>query len=270
MGKYSRNERISMITKKLVENPGRILSLSDFADALDASKSSISEDLLILRELMETSGEGAVETIPGAAGGVKYSVKTPVKIKEVFLEDLCKRLSDKTRIVPGNFLYVTDIMQNPEIIAKAGSILAEAFSDKKPDYIITVETKGIPMAYEVARCMGVELIVARRNMKITEGTSVLINYVSGNQGILSVMSLSKRSIKPGSKLIFIDDFLRGGGTVKGIMDLIHEFSSELVGIGVMVDSKETEKALQVPMINFLDYFGIDNEGKILIKISNLI
>lgn len=270
MSKYTRNERVSLIMKRLTENPEKLLSLGDFAKEFDSSKSTISEDILILREMLEKTGSGKVETIAGAAGGVRFSVRTPKEKKEEFVNSLLKNLDDQSRIVPGNFLYVTDIMQNPSIISKAGAILSEKFSGYAPDYIITVETKGIPLAYEVARNMGVELVVARRNMKITEGTSVMINYLSGSQGMLSVMSLSKRSIRPGSRLIFIDDFLRGGGTVKGIMDLIHEFSSELIGIGVMVDSKETEKQLSVPLINFCDYSGIDNDGKILIKISNLI
>ena len=131
-------------------------------------------------------------------------------------------------------------MQNPRIIRLAGAILAEHFQETKPDYVITVETKGIPLAYEVARYLGIQLIVVRRNTKITEGTAVSINYLTGNQGMLSVMSLSKRSLPPGSSLIFIDDFLRGGGTVRGIIDLVSEFDSELIGVGVMVDSKELD------------------------------
>ena len=50
------------------------------------------------------------------------------------------------------------------------------------------------------------------------------------------MSLSKKSMKIKSKCIFIDDFLRGGGTAKGIKDLLKEFESELVGMGVLIDN----------------------------------
>ena len=47
------------------------------------------------------------------------------------------------------------------------------------DYIVTVETKGIPLAYEVAKNLGIELVIIRRDNKITEGPTVTINYVSG-------------------------------------------------------------------------------------------
>ena len=111
------------------------------------------------------------------------------------------------------------------------------------DYVITVETKGIPLAYEVARNLGVQLVIARRDNQFTEGTTMTINYVSGTSGKLQQMSLSKKSMKSNSKCVFIDDFMKGGGTALGIKDLLKEFDSELVGIGVLVDNKEAKKKL---------------------------
>ena len=153
-----------------------------------------------------------------------------------FCNELCDLLTEEGRIVPGNFVYLTDIMYNPQIISKAGVILASYFKDMNIDYIVTVETKGIPLAYEVAKCLGIELVIIRRDNKITEGPTVTINYVSGTSGRIQQMSLAKKSMKPSSKCVFIDDFLRGGGTAQGIKDLLKEFDSELVGTGVLVDN----------------------------------
>lgn len=268
MEKVSRNTRVAIITKTLAEHPNRIFSLSYFAEQFAAAKSTISEDLVIVRESLERFGEGRIETLAGAAGGVKYLVGVAPEVRQVFREEFLHYLKDPGRIVPGNFIYVTDLMQNPRVVRLAGAILAEHFQKADPDYIITVETKGIPLAYEVARYLGVALIVVRRNTKITEGPAVSINYLTGSQGMLSTMSLAKRSIRPGSNLVFIDDFLRGGGTVRGIVDLLREFDSHLVGAGVMVDNKELEKDIGVPFVNFCDYYGIEANGEINIKNSN--
>ena len=80
------------------------------------------------------------------------------------------------------------------------------------------------------------LVIIRKEGKVTEGSTISINYVSGTSGRIQQMSLSKKLMKPNSKCIFIDDFLRGGGTAKGIVDLLNEFDSELVGMGVLVDN----------------------------------
>lgn len=254
--------------KKLTENPMKLISLTYFSNYFGAAKSTISEDILIVRETLEKTGLGKIETLAGAAGGVRYMVDMKNEDVEDYKEDLIKLLSDKNRVVPGNFLYMTDIMQNPEIISRSGAILARKFSDLKADYIITVETKGIPLAYEVARFLGIQLIVVRRNTKVTEGTNVSINYLSGTQGLLSTMSLSKRAIKPHSSLIFIDDFLRGGGTIKGIINLLSEFECSLIGAAVMVDTKEMSKDLPIPVLNLVDYYGINENGEISLKISD--
>lgn len=269
MEKYSRNQRVALIAKTLVENPNRIMSLNYFTELFNAAKSTISEDLLILRETLDKQGQGMIETIAGASGGVKYRVRMPEADKAHFLEEMVRYLSEPSRIVPGNFLYVTDLMMNPHIVGRAGAILAEHFQDLGADHVITVETKGIPLAYEVARCLGINLIVVRRNTKISEGTAVSVNYLTGDQGMLSVMSLAKRSLKPDSRLIFIDDFLRGGGTVRGIIDLLHEFDSRLAGVGVMIASRKiTDKTVPVPFVNICDYYGVEENGRINIESSN--
>ena len=47
------------------------------------------------------------------------------------------------------------------------------------------------------------------------------------------MELSKRSLKRGSRVLVVDDFMKGGGTVNGMKSLIEEFEAELVGITVL-------------------------------------
>ena len=118
-------------------------------------------------------------------------------------------------------------------------MLSSCFRGKDVDYVITVETKGIPLAYEVARNLGVQLVIARRDSQATEGATVTINYVSGSNGRLQQMALSKKSMKLTSRCIFIDDFMKGGGTAVGIKALLKEFDSELVGIGVLIDNKQS-------------------------------
>lgn len=48
------------------------------------------------------------------------------------------------------------------------------------------------------------------------------------------MELSKRSLKRGSKVLVVDDFMKGGGTVNGMKSMIEEFEAELVGITVLL------------------------------------
>lgn len=269
MEKFTRNKRVVAITKILLENPNKILGLNKFSELLNAAKSTISEDIVVVREVLEKLEMGKVETIAGVAGGIKYIPQSGEEEKKNFALEICKQLSDDGRVIPGNIIYMTDLMYNPTIINKAGIMLSSCFKGKEIDYVITVETKGIPLAYEVARNLGVQLVIARRDSQVTEGPTVTINYVSGSNGRLQQMSLSKKSMKPASKCIFIDDFMKGGGTAIGIKDLLKEFDSELVGIGVLVDNKQIEKKLVDEYVSIVELKEVDKSTIIGIQPSKV-
>ena len=270
MEKLSRNNRVVIITKILVENPNKVIGLNRFSELLNAAKSTISEDIVIVREVLEKLEMGKVETISGAAGGIKFIPQMGVSAKEEFANELCDALMEEGRIVPGNFIYLTDIMYNPQIISKAGVILASYFKSMDVDYVVTVETKGIPLAYEVAKSLGIELVIIRRENKVTEGPTVSINYLSGTSGRIQQMALAKKCMKPSSKCVFIDDFLRGGGTAEGIRDLLKEFDSELVGTGVLVDNIGIENKRTSDYVSIIDLKYDKEIDKLIVNPSNII
>ncbi|MCR1934870.1 pur operon repressor [Clostridium tepidum] len=269
MDKFTRNQRIAIIMKILTENPNKIINLNNFTEIFNAAKSTISEDLFVVKDILNRMSMGKVETISGAAGGVKFVNGVSEKKSKEFAEKLCINLSKKDRIIPGNFLYVTDIMCNPEIIKQAAKILSSFFSGEHIDYVITVETKGIPLAYEVANLLGVQLVVVRRENKLTEGSTLSINYVSGSSGRVQNMYVSKDAIKKNSNCIFIDDFMKAGGTALGIINLLKEFESKLLGIGVLIDNKDITKKLVDNYFSIIDFNGFDDNGNIVVKPSKL-
>lgn len=48
------------------------------------------------------------------------------------------------------------------------------------------------------------------------------------------MALARRAVSPGQRALIIDDFMKGGGTLQGMHDLMKEFSVEVVGTGVVI------------------------------------
>lgn len=267
MGKLKRNERIASLVKILSDNPNRTFTLSYFSHIFGSAKSTISEDIVLTKQALEKSNLGKVETITGAAGGVKFIPQpSSEKTKEV-LANICNKLKDKERILPGGFLYMIDVLYSPHIIHSVGEIFSSQFDYSQANYIVTVETKGIPIAFMVAKAMNLPLVILRHENKITEGSTVSINYISGSSGKIQRMSLSRRAIKPGSKVIIIDDFMKAGGTAKGIEDMMKEFNAEVIGTGVLIATKEPEKKLVSDYISLLTLENIISEdGEISIEL----
>ncbi len=254
-----RSERIAAITRVLTDNPRRLFPLKYFTEKFDSAKSSISEDLAIVKKVFESLKLGKVETLAGAAGGVRYIPLYPDTEIRRILTDLCKNLSDPERVLPGDFLYMTDLVFMPGLVNKIGGIFATYFFDKDPDCIITMETKGIPIALMTARAFNVPLVTIRRSGKVTEGSVVSINYVTGSSKKIETMSLSRKALPVGSKVIIIDDFMKAGGTVRGMLELMEEFKAEVLGVGVLVETAKPEKKLVEKYISLLILESVDND-----------
>lgn len=243
--KFKRTERIGAIVKILSDNPNKIFTLSYFTTQFNAAKSTISEDLLVVKNVFEKLHLGKVITISGAAGGVKYIPKTSKAENEEFLMDLCKKISDPSRILSGGFLYLIDLIYDPTVAAKIGKIFASNIDYTEADCVVTMETKGIPMALMTAKAMNLPLVIIRKDIKVSEGPTLSMTYVSGNNSKVESMSLPRKAIKPNSKVIIIDDFMRGGGTIKGMVDLMNEFGAEVIGTGVFISTTNpTEKMVE--------------------------
>ncbi|AZR74526.1 pur operon repressor [Anoxybacter fermentans] len=254
-----RSERIAVITRILTDNPHQLFPLKYFTEKLNSAKSSISEDLTIIKEVFQNQKLGLIETLAGAAGGVRYIPLYSRDEIENFLKDLCTRLSDPERVLPGNFLYMTDLIFTPEVVNKIGGIFATCFADKKPDYIITMETKGIPIALMTARAFNVPLVTIRRSSRVTEGSVVSINYVTGSSKKIETMSLPRKALPVNSKVIIIDDFMKAGGTARGMMELMQEFKAEVLGLGVLVTTAKPEKKLVEDYISLLVLEDVNND-----------
>ena len=67
--KTRRSDRLIDMTRYLLESPHTLISLTFFAERYESAKSSISEDLAIIKRTFKLRGIGILETIPGAAGG---------------------------------------------------------------------------------------------------------------------------------------------------------------------------------------------------------
>ena len=66
------------------------------------------------------------------------------------LRGAAEALNDPGRSLPGGFLYLSDLLANPVLTRKMGAILAEPCYDLGVDFVLTMETKGIPVAMMTA------------------------------------------------------------------------------------------------------------------------
>jgi len=247
------------MTQYLLSRPHTLISLTAFADRYQSAKSSISEDLAIIKEVFEEEGIGELHTLAGAAGGVKFTPRISHDAANSIIHNVCRQLEQPERVLPGGYLFMTDMLGQPELLSELGRMFATAFANREIDVIMTVETKGIPLAYATAACLNLPVVIVRRDNKVTEGSAVSINYVSGSNKRIQTMSLARRTLKENARVLIIDDFMKAGGTVQGMMDLLSEFNAKVVGVGVFVESGElgTEERLLEDYVSLAKVTAVD-------------
>ena len=261
MKKVRKIDRIGAIVNILTESPNQIFTLTYFAEIFKCAKSTVSEDIDGIRENFKNYELGAIKTVSGAAGGVFYDPLMTAGQMSVFTKELADKLSDPGRIIPGGYLYTNDLLYCPKTCSKIGNALAGLFGNLEIDYVITVETKGIPIAMMTARVLNKPMVVVRNKSKLTDGTVIYMNYMSSGGHMIKTMCLSTKAVKKGSKVLFIDDFMKAGGTAKGIIELMQEFESEVVGVGVLMATKEPVEKLYHSYKSLLVLDEIDERNK---------
>jgi len=259
MERLTKSARVAALVKTLLDNPRRMLSVSDLAESFGVAKSSLSEDLASIRIAFERQELGRLETVSGASGGIRYVPWRGPAYMGSLVQQICERLSDTSRVVSGGYLYAADILSDPALLYGLGEAIAGVFDGKSIDAVVTVEARGIPLALSVARFLGCRLVIARREVVfaedgkplpvtrqesyIAEGALLSISYVSGSHRGVQSMSLPRKSLEQGSRVLIIDDFLRAGGTLRGLSELLREFEAKEVGTVVLMDAIKPQQKL---------------------------
>ena len=254
---FGRGDRLAAVAAVLTGEPSTLFHLDSLAATVGAAKSTLSEDVSQLAGVFASLGLGRVETLPGPRGGVRFLPEFTPEARRELLEEFSRLARDPTRVLPGGFLYLTDLVCAPDWAARLGTVFAQAMRAFAPTHVLTVETKGIPLALMTARALGLPMLIARRDARVTEGPAVSITYLSGRAGRVQGMSLPRRALPAGGRVLIVDDFMRGGGTARGLVELVNEFGAGIAGIAVAVATarpapKRVPKYLPLVMLNRVD------------------
>lgn len=233
-----RQRRLIALTRLVTARPGAQMNLTDLGRRLSVAKSTLSEDLMVVKEALETHGLGTIDSQVGMSGGVTFTPVLDIERTRQDVKDFIRELTNPDRMTPDGFLYVTDLLFSPRRIDVMGDLLATAFRSLRVDAVATVETRGIPLALAAARGLGVDMVLLRRDNRLSEGSSLSINYLSGSSRRVQSMSLARRAPVRGGRILFVDDFMQAGGTARAAQDLLGDFGAHVVGVGVLVATRQ--------------------------------
>ena len=122
------------------------------------------------------------------------------------------------------FRDITSILQDPDGLKLA---IDSLLKDVDFDVVVGAESRGFICGTPVAYAMGKSFVPARKPGKLPRETVSMEYALEYGTGTIE---LHRDSIKPGQKVVIIDDLIATGGTVEAIAKLVEELGGEVVKI----------------------------------------
>lgn len=130
------------------------------------------------------------------------------------------------------FKDITPLLQSPEGLRQAIDKMQEGLEDLEFDFIVGPESRGFLFGMPIAYNLNKGFIPVRKPEKLpykTISQDYDLEYGS------STIELHIDAIKPGQKVVIVDDLLATGGTTRAMIDLIEKMGGEVVKIEYLVE-----------------------------------
>ncbi len=151
------------------------------------------------------------------------------------------------------FRDITPLLQNAGALRMTINALLAPYAAEKPDYIVGIESRGflfgIPMAYE----LGIGFIPIRKKGKLpaeTIGEDYTLEYA------VNSIEAHKDSVKPGQKVVIVDDLLATGGTAGASISLMRRLGADIIGLSFVIELmalRGRDKLSDIPVHCLLKY-----------------
>ncbi|WP_300350393.1 xanthine phosphoribosyltransferase [Clostridium sp.] len=186
------------------------------------------------------------------------------------MELLKDKIKKEGRVTEDNILMVDSFLNHQmdvQFFNEVGKEFKDRFKNDQVDKILTIESTGIGLGIITAQyfdnvpvVFGKKIERLARNKRESVFSSEVYSFTK--KTIYNVV-VDKKFIKPGEKILIIDDFLANACAVFGLIDVVKQAGAEVVGVGIVI-----EKGFQNGRVN-LENKGIRVESLVTIdKIEN--
>jgi len=134
---------------------------------------------------------------------------------------------------PGiGFKDITPVVQDPELYREVIDKLADWAKDRKPDVIVGIESRGFLFAAPVAYRLKLGLALIRKKGKLPSKT---VCVKAPNEYALEYFEMHADGIRPGQRVVVIDDLIATGSSSISAIDLVKILKGKVVGFASLVE-----------------------------------
>ena len=163
-------------------------------------------------------------------------------------------ISDKLKI--GAFVIFGD----PELTTACAKELLEKAPDY--DYIITAESKGIPIAHEMARLAGNQkYFIARKKAKLymTGVFEVTVHSITTEGEQKLYLDKADAALMKGKRILIVDDVVSTGESLRAVEELVKAAGAQIAGQMCILAEGDAQKRSDITYLAPLPLFNSEGE-----------
>jgi adenine phosphoribosyltransferase len=154
---------------------------------------------------------------------------------------------------PGILFYdISTLLSHAEAWAITMGRMARQVGQHYPDVLAGIESRGFLVAAPLALKLGCGFVMIRKKGKLP-GKTVSFNY--DLEYGTDTIQIQADAVKPGEKVVILDDLLATGGTMKAAIDLFRKVGAEVTGAATIIELTflNGRSKLDVPYSSLIAY-----------------
>jgi adenine phosphoribosyltransferase len=155
---------------------------------------------------------------------------------------------------PGiQFKDITPVLGDPQLFAQSIDLLVNGFKPGEVDFVVGIDARGFIFAGAAALKLGAGFVPVRKKGKLpfdVHEESYELEYGA------NVLAIHVDAIKPGSRVILVDDLLATGGTAAAASNLIQKVGGKLLAVNFLIELgflKGRERLAGYPVHSLVTY-----------------
>ena len=135
------------------------------------------------------------------------------------------------------FRDILPLMADGEAFKQATDEITAFARERQVDMVVGPEARGFIVGCPVAYKLGVGFAPARKKGTLPRATVSASYQLEYGEATLQ---MENDSVKPGQRVLVVDDLLATGGTIGATIDMVEQMGGTVVGAAFLIELKELE------------------------------
>jgi adenine phosphoribosyltransferase len=134
---------------------------------------------------------------------------------------------------PGILFYdISTLLMHADAWQVTMGRLANAVRAQQPDLLVGIESRGFLVAAPLALKLGCGFVMARKRGKLPGKT---VRYEYALEYGSDVIEMQEDALKPGQRVVVVDDLLATGGTLAAAIELTQRMGATVTGAACIIE-----------------------------------